>query len=140
MFGRSIFLVVAVALGGFLFWLATRDSLKKADDLDLATGGKMVDLPKGTYLYSISPEHRLAISVEEEGRFSIRLYDESNKYSNHIRFAGTESFVSITQTKDDSKVVIVDKNLDGLPDFRVIESNGHTSEATKEKLAVVVDR
>lgn len=139
MFSRSIFLLLSFLLGASFFWLATKDSWIRSDQLANLNKEQLIELRKGFYLFSLSREYRLAISVEDNGQFSLRLHDKSNSYSNHFRFSGAESFISVSRKIKDSTVVVVDKDLDGLPEFRVISSKDQSEKPTKKKLSFLVE-
>ena len=134
MFGKSVYLLISFLLGAALLWLSMRKSFEKVAESDALDNGKMVDLQRGSYLFRLDSKYRLAVSVDEEGRFSLRLYDRSNDYSNHIRFAGQESFASLTRRDDDVTTVLVDNDCNGLPDFRVIRNEKDSNTIVKENL------
>jgi hypothetical protein len=138
MLNNSIFLLVSFALGAGLFWFATRDSWKKENSSNVLNNGHMVDLRQGDYLFKLNSEYRLAVSVENE-QFSLRLHDKKNNYSNHIRFADSKSFISVTQKNDDLTTVIVDEDCDGIPDFRVIRRENASDTPVKENLRILVE-
>jgi hypothetical protein len=136
---KSIFLLVTFVLVVFLLWFSTRKPSSKTNDLNVLKNDRMIELQHGSYLFSLNSEYRLAVSVEEEGKFSLRLYDKTNNYIHHISHSESESFISLSKNENNITNLVVDDDCDGIPNFRVTRNEKSSDMPVKEKLRFLAE-